>query len=151
MLSDGAVAIPLGDQFEHFDLAFDSDTARAFHDEDLDVDTDFCAMCGHDWCSVRISKEIVEFESGKAEGYERERVMKSPALTPEQQEILRTRGHLSPSEIHRLAGKTKTAVSEGEKAACHSDVVRDETEAFRVQEEKLLRLRRKGDRGSPSP
>ena len=44
---------------KHFELAFDPDTARAFHDEDLDVDTDFCAMCGHDWCSVRISKEIV--------------------------------------------------------------------------------------------
>ena len=45
--------------------------ARALHDEDLDVDTDFCAMCGHDWCSVRISKEIVEWTSGKAEGMER--------------------------------------------------------------------------------
>jgi hypothetical protein len=28
-------------------------------------------MCGHDWCSVRISKEIQEFASGKAEGFER--------------------------------------------------------------------------------
>ncbi len=134
---------------KHFDLAFDSDTARAFHDEDLDVDTDFCAMCGHDWCSVRISKEIVEFESGKADGFERERVMKSPALTPDQQEILRTRGHLSPGEIHRLAGKTKTAVGAPEKAACHSDVAKDETEAFRVQGEKLLQLRRKGNEGAP--
>lgn len=134
---------------KHFDLAFDSDTARAFHDEDLDVDTDFCAMCGHDWCSVRISKEIVEFESGKADGFERERVMKSPALTPDQQEILRTRGHLSPEEIHRLAGKTKTAVGAAEKAACHSDVAKDETDAFRVQGEKLLQLRRKGNEGAP--
>jgi len=134
---------------KHFDLAFDSDTARAFHDEDLDVDTDFCAMCGHDWCSVRISKEIVEFESGKASGFERDRVMKSAALTPEQQEILRARGHLSPDEIHRLAGKTKNAVGEAEKAACHSDVVSNETEAFRVQGEKLLTLRRKGTEGSP--
>jgi phosphomethylpyrimidine synthase len=50
---------------KHFELSFDPDTARAYHDEDLDVDTDFCAMCGHDWCSVRISKEIVEFASGK--------------------------------------------------------------------------------------
>ena len=41
---------------KHFELAFDPDTARAYHDEDLDVDTDFCAMCGHDWCSVRISQ-----------------------------------------------------------------------------------------------
>ena len=55
---------------KHFELSFDPDLARAFHDEDLDVDTDFCAMCGHDWCSVRISKEIVEFASGKAEGFE---------------------------------------------------------------------------------
>jgi phosphomethylpyrimidine synthase len=50
---------------KHFELSFDPDTARALHDEDLDVDTDFCAMCGHDWCAVRISKEIQEFASGK--------------------------------------------------------------------------------------
>ncbi len=136
---------------KHFELAFDSDTARAFHDEDLDVDTDFCAMCGHDWCSVRISKEIVEFESGKASGFERDRVTKSAALTPEQQDILRARGHLSPEEIHQLAGKTKHAVDDGDKAACHSDVVDSETEAFRVQGEKLLQLRRKGNQGAPRP
>ena len=35
---------------KHFELSFDPDSARAYHDEDLDVDTDFCAMCGHDWC-----------------------------------------------------------------------------------------------------
>ncbi len=134
---------------KHFDLAFDSDTARAFHDEDLDVDTDFCAMCGHDWCSVRISKEIQEFDSGKAEGFERERVMKSPALSPTQQEILRTRGHLSPDEIHRLASKTKQAVGPAEKAACHSDFVADDTEALRVQGQKLLQLGRKGKEGAP--
>ena len=134
---------------KHFDLAFDSDTARAFHDEDLDVDTDFCAMCGHDWCSVRISKEIVEFESGKADGFERDKAIKSPALTADQQEILRTRGHLSPEEIHRLAGKTKNAVGATQKAACHSDVAKDETDAFRVQGEKLLQLRRKGNEGAP--
>src|SRR5216110_1972346 len=73
---------------KHFELAFDSDTARAFHDEDLDVDTDFCAMCGHDWCSVRISKEIQEFASGKAEGFERGKPVRSAALTEEQAEIL---------------------------------------------------------------
>jgi len=133
---------------KHFELAFDSDTARAFHDEDLDVDTDFCAMCGHDWCSVRISKEIVEFESGKASGFERERAVKSAALTPEQQEILRARGHLSPEEIHRLAVKTKTAVAGTPKAPCHSDLVSDETKALQVQGEKLLSLRRKGNQGA---
>jgi phosphomethylpyrimidine synthase len=45
---------------KHFELAFDPDLARAYHDEDLEVDTDFCAMCGHDWCAVRISREIGE-------------------------------------------------------------------------------------------
>jgi len=41
-----------------FTLAFDGDTARAYHDEDLKVDTDYCAMCGEQWCSLRISKEL---------------------------------------------------------------------------------------------
>ncbi|MEM8605515.1 MAG: phosphomethylpyrimidine synthase ThiC [Myxococcota bacterium] len=133
---------------KHFELAFDTDTARALHDEDLDVDTDFCAMCGHDWCSVRISKEIVEFESGKAEGFTRERVVKSPALTPEQQAILESRGYLSPEEIHDLAAKTKSAVGKKAKASCHSDLVDDGSEAFQVQGEKLLTLGRKRKEGA---
>jgi phosphomethylpyrimidine synthase len=107
---------------KHFDLAFDPDTARAYHDEDLDVDTDFCAMCGHDWCSVRISREIQEFASGKAEGFDRGRPARSAPLTPEQQEILARRGVLSPEEIHALASKTKKAVgADRGKASCHSD------------------------------
>lgn len=120
---------------KHFDLAFDPDTARAFHDEDLDVDTDFCAMCGHDWCSVRISKEIVEFTSGKTAEYAWERPSVSAALSPEQRAILEKRGVLSPEEVHRLATKTKQAVGAdrpGEKAACHSDVATPE-EAERLQ------------------
>jgi len=122
---------------KHFELAFDPDTARAYHDEDLDVDTDFCAMCGHDWCAVRISKEIAEFASGKAEGFARERAMKSPALTPEQREILERRGVLSPEEIHRLATKTRRAVgAEGKRAACHSDLASAE-KARQLQEERL--------------
>ena len=56
-----------------FELAFDGETARALHDEDLEVDTDFCAMCGHDWCSMRISKEIQEFASGKDPDFQPER------------------------------------------------------------------------------
>jgi phosphomethylpyrimidine synthase len=71
---------------KHFELSFDPDTARAYHDEDLDVDTDFCAMCGHDWCSVRISKEIQEFASGKASGFERGKPEISAALTIEQKQ-----------------------------------------------------------------
>lgn len=122
----------------HFELSFDPDVARAYHDEDLDVDTDFCAMCGHDWCSVRISKEIQEFASGKAEGFQRAAAQLSPALTPEQQEILRKRGVLSPEEIHRLASKTRKAMGAGSgaKAACHSDLV-DDAQARQIQEEHL--------------
>ncbi len=107
---------------KHFELSFDPDTARAFHDEDLDVDTDFCAMCGHDWCSVRISKEIVAFASGKDEQYATANAKVSAALTAEQREILQKRGVLSPAELHRLASKTKRAVgADAGKAGCHSD------------------------------
>ncbi len=126
---------------KHFELSFDPDTARAYHDEDLDVDTDFCAMCGHDWCSVRISKEIQEFASGKAEGFKRVGAngragapVKSAPLTPEQQDILAKRGVLSPDEIHKLASKTRKLVGAdaGAKASCHSDYV-DSDEAKRRQ------------------
>ncbi len=126
---------------QHFDLAFDTDTARAFHDEDLDVDTDFCAMCGHDWCSVRISKEIVEFASGKAEDFAWEKPKLSAALTAEQRAILEQRGVLSPEEIHRLASKTGQAVDvrKGHRASCHSDVAGD-AEARQLQEGALVQI-----------
>jgi phosphomethylpyrimidine synthase len=41
-----------------FELAFDGETARALHDEDIQTDADYCSMCGHDWCSLRISREL---------------------------------------------------------------------------------------------
>ena len=108
---------------KHFDLSFDPDFARAMHDEDLDVDTDFCAMCGHDWCSVRISKEIQEFASGKDENYAWDKPTVSAALTIEQKEILEHRGVLTPEEVHKLASKVKGNVDTSNgKAACHSDV-----------------------------
>jgi phosphomethylpyrimidine synthase len=120
---------------KHFELSFDPDTARAYHDEDLDVDTDFCAMCGHDWCSVRISKEIVEFASGKEADYQWDRAKVSASLTPEQQGILEQRGVLNPEEIHRLASKTRqTMAADGQKASCHSDTA-DAEEAHRLQEQ----------------
>ena len=125
---------------KHFELSFDPDTARAFHDEDLDVDTDFCAMCGHDWCSVRISKEINEFFSGKDEEMQWDKPKKTAALTAEQQEILAKRGVLSPEEIHKLASKTKKAVgADKDKASCHSDYVDPDT-AKQKQTEKLVTL-----------
>jgi phosphomethylpyrimidine synthase len=113
---------------KHFELSFDPDLARAYHDEDLDVDTDFCAMCGHDWCSVRISKEIVQFVSGKDESYAWDKPKVSAALSLEQRAILEKRGVLSPVELHRLAGKTRRTMGgdAGHKAACHSDLSDDE-------------------------
>jgi phosphomethylpyrimidine synthase len=122
----------------HFELAYDPDTARAFHDEDLDVDTDFCAMCGHDWCSVRISREIVEFASGKDAEYAWDRPQVTAALSAEQREILEKRGVLSPEEIHRQAYKTRhaMAVERGEKATCHSDATVAE-DAKRLQTARL--------------
>src|SRR5688572_14499027 len=111
----------------HFDLSFDPDLARAYHDEDLDVDTDFCAMCGHDWCSVRISKEIQDFASGKADDAQpAKRSARSDALTPEQQELLEKRGNLTPEQIHALTHK-------GKKAVCHSDNVAETEQAKLVQ------------------
>src|SRR3712207_8240240 len=62
------------------------DLARAYHDEDLEVDTDFCAMCGHDWCSVRISKEITDFFSGKDEARSEEHTSE---LQPRQYDVCR--------------------------------------------------------------
>jgi len=134
---------------KHFELSFDPDVARAYHDEDLDVDTDFCAMCGHDWCSVRISKEIQEFASGKDDAFAWDKPRTSEALTAEQREILEKRGVLSPEEVHRLANKTKRAMgggrqaesdeSEETKPSCHSDYVEPD-EARRLQEERLVQI-----------
>ncbi|MBL8767634.1 MAG: phosphomethylpyrimidine synthase ThiC [Planctomycetes bacterium] len=125
---------------KHIELAFDSDTARAYHDEDLDVDTDFCAMCGHDWCSVRISKEVVAFASGKAEGMDPGKAKRTPALNDEQAKILEQRGYLTPDEIHRLAAKTKAVLADEAKddgrLSCHSDFV-DADVAKKIQDQKL--------------
>jgi len=136
---------------KHFELSFDPDTARAYHDEDMDVDTDFCAMCGHDWCSVRISKEIQEWASGKDESFKREKPKRSDALTEEQQRILEQRGYLKPEEIHKLAAKTKKqmqqdARKEGPsqkqeaevKPSCHSDYVDPEEAKERQQRQGVL-------------
>ncbi len=105
---------------KQFELAFDGPTARALHDEDLPVDTDFCAMCGHDWCSMRISKEIVAFASGKDLGFQPATPhQRSPGLSREALEILQRRA-------------THLPVVEGVHA-CHSDVAQDPAVAREVQ------------------
>ena len=111
---------------KHFDLSFDPDLARAYHDEDLEVDTDFCAMCGHDWCSVRISKEITDFYSGKDEAAQpAKKAMASPGVNAAGADILKQRGVLTQDEIMKLAHKGK--------AVCHSDVVAEPAAAQVVQ------------------
>ncbi len=103
-----------------FEIAFDGETARALHDEDLEVDTDFCAMCGHDWCSMRISKEIQAFASGKDPAYQTERrATRSPGVGAEGQALLRQRADALP-------------IVEG-KHACHSDHLPDADRARVVQ------------------
>ncbi len=103
-----------------FELAFDGETARALHDEDLEVDTDFCAMCGHDWCSMRISKEINDFTSGKDPEFQpQRRAMKSPGPGDEGRELLARRGSDLPTV--------------GDKHACHSDIAPERSAAETVQ------------------
>jgi len=103
-----------------FELAFDGATARALHDEDLAVDTDFCAMCGHDWCSLRISKEILEFASGKAPEFQPERrAQASPGVSQEGRALLAQRAAALPVI--------------GDQHACHSDVAPEADTARRVQ------------------
>ena len=107
---------------KQFELAFDGETARALHDEDLEVDTDFCAMCGHDWCSMRISKEIVEFASGKDPAFQPQRkAMPSPGVGAHGRELLAQRAQALPVV--------------GDKHACHSEIVGDAEEAQRIQRE----------------
>ncbi len=107
----------------HFELAFDGQTARALHDEDLEVDTDFCAMCGHDWCSVRISKEISDWASGKHEGYQPQRVAaKSPGVGDEGRKLLEQR-----------RSQIRVPLTASGKPACHSSLTPDAEAARRLQ------------------
>jgi len=109
-----------------FELAFDGETARALHDEDLEVDTDFCAMCGHDWCSMRISKEIVAFASGKDPDFQPERrSMRSPGISEEGRDLLIRRARNLPV----VSGKR----------ACHSELTPDDEDARTMQIDALKR------------
>jgi phosphomethylpyrimidine synthase len=107
---------------KQFELAFDGETARALHDEDLTVDTDFCAMCGHDWCSLRISKEIADFASGKDPGFQPARpAMRSPGVSEDGRAL--------------LAQRAATLPVVGERHACHSDIVPDDEQAREIQQQ----------------
>jgi len=91
---------------EHIRLSFDPETARAYREEDFCPDEDYCSMCGHDWCAVRISREIAMFNSGKDEEYSRQ-----------------------AEEVSRAVG-----VEQGKKPPCHSDATDPDT-ARAIQEQ----------------
>ncbi|CAM3584929.1 phosphomethylpyrimidine synthase ThiC [Parendozoicomonas haliclonae] len=49
---------------DQFNLALDPETARAYHDETLPQDgakeSEFCSMCGPDFCPMRMTREVRE-------------------------------------------------------------------------------------------
>ena len=97
-----------------FELAFDGQTAQDLHNEDMDADTDYCSMCGHDWCAVRISKEMAALDSGKDADFQPEHPPAESPAPNRQQRTLPTR--------------------QANKPLCHSDSVPDADEAKRVQQ-----------------
>ena len=83
--------------------------------------------------SVRISKEIVEFASGKDPEFQPERsAVRSDALSEEQARILEQRGVLSQEEIRQLAHKGRQ-----DKLACHSDNESDSEKAADLRKVEL--------------
>ncbi len=83
-------------------------------------------MCGHDWCSMRISKEIQEFASGKDPGRSSpaRRAVRSPGVGADGRELLARRAASLP-------------VVDGNHA-CHSDLVESEKEARDIQAQRAL-------------
>jgi phosphomethylpyrimidine synthase len=57
---------------DQFNLGFDPDTARAFHDETLPRESakiaHFCSMCGPKFCSMKISQEVRDFAKAQTGG-----------------------------------------------------------------------------------
>jgi phosphomethylpyrimidine synthase len=86
---------------KHFELAWDPATARALHDEDLAEHSDYCAMCGRDWCAERISKEMPGFAAGKdASSQPNNDGKPGRPLNAEELEILARRGTLPACHKH---------------------------------------------------
>ena len=56
-MSDARAAFDWKKQFE---LAFDGEAAARIRQRDMEGDEEYCAMCGRDWCAMRISKEVTE-------------------------------------------------------------------------------------------
>ncbi len=89
---------------------------------------------------VRISKEIVDFYSGKDEDAQpAKKAIASPGVNAAGAEILKQRGVLSQEEITSSAHK-------GKKADCHSDNVEDDAEAQARPDQHAEGPRRGGER-----
>ncbi len=106
---------------QQFELAFDEQTARDYRGQDLQGKTDYCAMCGHDWCAVRISKSIEEFNSGKSPAQD------PPVSTPIAEELAAKRA------LRAVGGQP------GKKPRCHSDHS-DDAQARAYQHERVVEL-----------
>ena len=79
-------------------------------------------MCGHDWCSVRISKEIEEFASGKDPDFQPERpAMRSPGVSDDGRALLAQRAAALPVV--------------DTKHACHSELAPDDEAARAIQQQ----------------
>jgi phosphomethylpyrimidine synthase len=48
-----------------FELAFDGETAEAYRRRDVDTESDYCSMCGKDWCAMRISRDLRRQMAGR--------------------------------------------------------------------------------------
>ncbi len=77
----------------HFALAMDPETARGLHDADTPKDADFCAMCGHAWCAVRMSREMPDWQAGRDGGSVAQALAN---LSPPQLAFLQRRRDLAP-------------------------------------------------------
>jgi phosphomethylpyrimidine synthase len=40
------------------ELAYDSERAEEIRMRDVEIDSDYCSMCGREWCAVRLSREV---------------------------------------------------------------------------------------------
>ena len=52
---------------QQFELAFDGETACRLRGRSLPDDADYCSMCGREWCSQRVSKELCSGEMQQKE------------------------------------------------------------------------------------
>jgi len=54
------------DWHRQFELAFDGPSADKVRHRDLQEESDYCSMCGRDFCAMRISRDIKQHTAGQA-------------------------------------------------------------------------------------